>query len=293
MRFDRISALLELVRWQGRGLRHDYSAGRGLLDICYTAAEVGVPVEFVSSGLCVLEVAAARIGASMASVVADFSEVVAYQREADRANRDQLHRAGRETTARGGIPRDAVLLGDPAVLLGLYGTLKAYHARTWVVGLAQGSGAGDRSIAEEVATAVPSEMLFAAQGALRGLLRTATQSVTVHDEAWRIPGLELLIVQLAARVGEPEASPESPWWAHLAAVLKGNRHDVSIRSVLRLADDIGVRSRVDRGLAIVSIVFPEIARLVPPESLEIPAWEKVALRVAANRLVHVAVGEEG
>jgi hypothetical protein len=293
MRFDRMSALLELVRWQGRGLRHDYSAGRGLLDICYTAAEVGVPVEFISSGLCVLEAAANRIGASMASVVADFSEVVAYQRAAEDANRDELERAGQEVAARGCVPRDTVLLGDPAVLIGLYGTLRAYHAKTWVVGLPQGAGAGERSIIEEAVTAVPSEMRFGSQGTSQGLLRRASRNVTVDGETWLIPGLELLTVQLAGRVGEPEANPESPSWAQLAAVLKGNKDDVAIDGVLQLAHEVGLRSRVDRGLAIVSIVFPELVRLIPPQNLEIPAWEKIALRVAANRLVHAAVGEEG
>ena len=292
MRFDRMSALLELVRWQGRGLRHDYSAGRGLLDICYTAAKVGVPVEFISSGLCVLEAAAERIGASMATVVADFPEVVAYQRAADEANRDDLERAGQEVAARGCAARDAVLLGDPAVLMGLYGTMKAYRARMWVVGLPQDAGEGERSITEEAVTAVPSEVRFGSMGDLQVLLTRASQRVDFNGQTWRIPSLELLIVQLAARVGEPETSPESPSWAQLAAVLKGNKDEVSIDEVLRLADETGLRTRVDRGLAIAQIVFPELDRLVAPKRLEIPGWEKAALRVAANRLVHAAVDEE-
>ncbi len=44
----------------GRGFRSDYSAGQGLMEIYYTAGELGVPVEFVSAGLCVLDAAAAR-----------------------------------------------------------------------------------------------------------------------------------------------------------------------------------------------------------------------------------------
>jgi hypothetical protein len=292
MRFDRMSALLELVRWQGRGLRHDYSAGRGLLDICYTAAEVGVPVEFISSGLCVLEAAAKRIGASMATVVADFPEVVAYQRTADDANRDDLERAGQEIAARGCASRDSVLLGDPAVLMGLYGTLKAYRAGTWVVGLPPGGGAGERLITEEAVSAAPSEMRFGSMADLEGPLMRASRRLSVNGQTWRIPSLELLIVQLAARVGEPETSPESPSWAQLAAALKGNKDWVSSNDVLRLADEIGLRSRVDRGLAIVRIVFPELDRLIPPERLEIPGWEKAALRVAANRLVHAALDED-
>ena len=109
-RFDRVSGLLELIRWQGRGVRGDPSAIRGLLDSCYVAVEVGIPDDFTSVGLCVLETAAEKIGASSASVRADFTELFAYQRAVEAANRDELEQV------RAVHPRLARHMGPPCVL---------------------------------------------------------------------------------------------------------------------------------------------------------------------------------
>ena len=91
MRFDRISGLLELVRWQGRGLRGDPSAVRGLIDSCYVALEVGIPADFILTGLCVLDDATRRMGATSDSARADFPNVCEYGREVEAENQRSLN----------------------------------------------------------------------------------------------------------------------------------------------------------------------------------------------------------
>jgi hypothetical protein len=292
VRFDKVSGLLELIRWQGRGLRSDYTAGQGLMEICYTATELRVPVEFISAGLCVLEAAAASIGASMAAVRPDFPEVIAYQDEAEGKNRADQAEVVRQLEAMNLVPEQVLLLGDSAVLLGLYGTVRAFRVRNCAIGLPGHAGVGEQSIVESMLTARPVEVSFGRLGRLEGRLDRLSRVFMFDGTKWRVPSPELLVVMLAARVGEPEASPESPAWAHLAAMLKGGRDRIEVDEVLDLAEELELAPRVHRGLAIVRVLFPELGRMIPAERLEIPAWERVALRLAANKLVQAAIGEE-
>jgi hypothetical protein len=292
MRFDRVSGLLELIRWQGRGLRSDYTAGQGLMEICYTARELGVPIEFISSSLCVLEAAAAEIGASMATVRADFPVVSAYQDEAEEKNqKDQAHVL--EQLGAMNLATDQVLLlGDSAVLLGLYGTPRAFRVKTCVIGVPDHVGVGEQSITEQVLVAPPFEIHLGRLGRLESRLEELSRVIMLDGTTWRVPSPELLVVMLAARVGEPEASPETPSWAHLAAMLKGGKNEIEVDEALDLAEQLELAPRVHRGLAIVRVLFPELGLMIPGERLDIPAWERMALRLAANKLVQAAVGED-
>jgi len=292
LRFDKVSALLELIRWQGRGLRSDYSAGQGLMEICYTAAELGVPVEFVSAGLCVLEAAAARIGASMATVRADFPSVMAYQNDAEERNSAEQAEVLRRLAAMNLAPEQVLLLGDSAVLLGVYGTVRAFLVRSCAIGIPDHAGVGEQSITERMLAAQPVEISFGGLGRLEERLEELSRVLLLDGTRWRVPSPELMVVMLAARVGEPEANPESPAWAHLAALLKGGKERIETPDVLELADHLELGPRVHRGLAVVRVLFPELGRVIPMESLKIPAWERVALRLAANKLVQAAIGEE-
>jgi len=292
VRFDKVSALLELIRWQGRGLRSDYSAGQGLMEICYVANEVGVPVEFVSAGLCVLEAAAQRIGASMAVVRAEFPEVIAYQQEAEAQNRADQAKVLERLAGMNLAPEQALLMGGSAVLLGVYGMLRAFRVKTCAVGVPDHVGVGEQSIIEQALTAPPFEVQFGNLGRLGDRLDELSRVLTLDGVLWRVPTTELLVVLLAARVGEPEASPSSPAWAHLAALLKGARKELSVERVVELTDELGLAPRVHRGLAIVRVLFPELDWVVPSDRLDIPGWERVALRLAANKLVQMAVGDE-
>ena len=152
-RFDRVSGLLNLVRWQGRGLRGEYSAGRGLLEACFTAIEVGVPDDFTSTGLCILETTVKRIGASVATVYSDFPGLFDYQREVEAANQGELDLVRRRLEGIERRPEDVLLMGDPAVLLGLFGSLGAFRAQTWTVGLPGAAADNGGSATEMLVTA--------------------------------------------------------------------------------------------------------------------------------------------
>jgi hypothetical protein len=291
-RFDRLSGLLELIRWQGRGLRDDYAAGRGLLEACFTAVEVGVPEDFVTAGICILEAATERMGASTASIPADFPEVFERRQAIENANRRELSLV-RQRLIDARFPSDNVLLlGDPGVLLGVFRSLAAFRAQTWAIGVPGVSDHDVESVAEQAIMALPFEVRFGRLGYLEDRLESFSELVDVDGVKWRVPDRELLVVLLAARVGEPEASPATATWAQLAAALKGMRDEIELDEIMELADGLDLTGRVHRGLAVVCSVFPELGRIIPDKRLEIPAWERVALRVAATRLVKTAVADE-
>ena len=291
-RLDRVSALLELIRWQGRGFRADYAVGQGLLDACYSALDVGVPDEFISAALCVLEASSHRMGASSAVVRADFSDLFNLQEEMESSNRrglDQIRTRLEDVKIE---PNNVLLLGDLGVLLGLYQSLDAFRAQTWAVGIPGLSNTVKDSVTEQSVMALPFEVRFGWLGALEDRIEVQSRLVQVGDSAWRVPSRELLVVLLAARVGEPQVNPASGSWAHLAVALKAMRDEFCLDEALRLAGELQLAERVHRGLAIVCIIFPELASIIPSSSLDIPVWERVALRVAATKLLKTATEED-
>jgi hypothetical protein len=288
---DRMSALLELVRWQGRGFRADYAVGRGLLDACYSARDVGVPDEFISAALCVLEVASQRIGASSAVVRADFSDLFNLQVEMESSNRKGLDQVRKRLEDIKIEPKDVLLLGDLGMLLGLYQSLGAFRAQAWAVGIPGLSNTVKDSVTEQSVMALPFEVRFGWLGALEDRLDVQSRLMQVGDAAWRVPSRELLVVLLAARVGEPQVNPSSGSWAHLAVALKAMRDEFWVDEALRLAGELQLAERVHRGLAIVCNIFPELGSIIPSSSLDIPVWERVALRVAATKLLKTATEE--
>jgi hypothetical protein len=289
---EKEAALLELIRWQGRGLRFDYAAGRGLLEACYSATGAGVPEDFLTASLCVLESAAEHIGASASSVRADFSALFDRQSEIARDNLSKLQSVENRLAEVKLRPEDVLLLGDPAVLLGLYRSLGAFAAQTWAVGIPGLSTSTEESVTEQAIRGMPFEVRFGWMGALEGRVEANSRLATVGEARWRVPTRDLLIVVLAARVGEPEASPASGTWAQLSAALKGMQDDLRVDEMLTMADELALTERAHRGLAIVTSVFPELRKIIPVRRLKVPAWERVAFRVAGSRLVKTAVAED-
>lgn len=291
MRWDRVSSLLELVRWTGRGLRAEYNAPRGLLEACYTAVEVGVPREFLCAAITVLDDATRALGFTSEVIYSDFPEASALQNELAVENGAALEQVAQVLADRGVSPSEALLLGDLGVLLGLYETVEAGFARVWVVGLPGEHELEDDSVTERAVSALPREMHVSSLGRLAHHLEGRVKRVEVEGREWLVPDGDLLVTLMAARVGDPEASPESATWVHLAAAIKARKDVMRIESVLELAEALGLSDRAQRGLEIIRQLFPELGRVVPAKMLRIPAWERVALRVAANRLVRAAVGE--
>jgi hypothetical protein len=232
------------------------------------------------------------MGASTATIPADFPELFEYRTSVDTANRHKLSQI-RRRLADARFPSDQVLLlGDPAVLLGLYRSLGAFRAQTWAIGVPGVADRGVESVAEQAIMALPFEVRFGRLGNLEGRLEDISELVEVDDDCWRVPDRELLVVLLAARVGEPEANPATGTWAHLAAALKGMRDEFDLDAVFSVASEMDLTERVHRGLAITCGLFPELGRIVPSEKLRIPVWERVALRVAASRFLKTAVEQE-
>ena len=292
MRFDRVSALLELVRWQGRGLRGDPSAIRGLLESCYVALEVGLPEDFILSGLCILQQASERIGASSDSIKADFPRICEYGREVEKLNNEALRQIALKLEDLGVPTTEALLLGDPAVLLGLYRTTCAFRGHTWAVGVPGEALNYDDSITEHAVVGLPFDVVFGKLSRLQPIIKEHSEIIELGGARWRAAGPELLACFMAARVGEPAASPVSNTWTHLAAGVKAHRDALEVDRVLSVADELHMAERVHRGFAIVSVLFPELRVVIRPERLDIPAWEKVALRLAAHKLLREAVAEE-
>jgi hypothetical protein len=293
VRFDQVSGLLELTRWQGRGIRRDFSAGPGLMENCYSAVELGLPPDFVSSSLCVLELHSAHMGASTAMVRAEFPSVYEHMRQNERRNTASLLKIRHLIEGVGLDPGQVLLLGECAVLLGLYGSLAAFEARTWAIGLPASAVTDEGSVVEKAISADSHEIHFGRMGRLEPMLGDLSLQVTAQGCGdWKVPDLRLLTVILAARVGDPEARPDSPAWAQLAVALKGKKDEISVDSMLDLADELEISARVHRGLFIVRTLFPELSRRIPVQRLSVPAWERVALRVAANKLVRSVVEED-
>ncbi len=291
MRIDRLSAVLELVRWQGRGLGADHAAGRVLMEVCTTAAELGTPLDLLSAGLCVLEAVGQRTGDSMAAIRGSFPQVAAHQRQLEALNSQELGQVKDHLDTLTLAPEQVLLLGDAALMLALHGTLRAFRASTWAIGLPAFAGVGEQSITEPAVQALPFEISFGRLGRLEERLDDLTRVCMLDGVLWRIPDRDLMVVLIAARVGDPEPGPTNHTWAHLASILMGHREDIDVGVVLRLADALHLADRVQRGLAVTRLIFPELGRLKGAGALDIPSWELEALRPAAERLLSGTLGD--
>ena len=291
MRIDRLSVVLELVRWQGRGLGADPAASQVLMEVCTTATELGAPLDLLSAGLCVLEIAGQRLGVSTATIRNTFPQAAAHQRQLEALNSQELGQVKDHLDTLTLAPEQVLLLGDAALMLALYGTLRAFRASTWAIGLPAFAGVGEQSITEPAVKALPFEISFGKLGRLEERLGDLTRVCMLDGVLWRIPDRDLTVVLIAARVGELDFSSTNHTWAHLAAALMGHRGTIDVEAVLRLADELHLADRVQRGLAVTRLIFPELGRLRGAGALDIPSWELEALRPAAGRLMQRVLGD--
>ena len=96
---------------------------------------------------------------------------------------------------------------------------------------------------------------------------------------------EQLAITLAGRVGNPRVSPVPPLWPLLAVLLLIWSHTLSAQHVIERAARLGVEDEVQRGLAIVAYLFPELQTWMADTPLRIPLWEKtLAVPLAARKL---------
>src|SRR5206468_7972445 len=69
---------------------------------------------------------------------------------------------------------------------------------------------------------------------------------------------EQLAVTLAGRVGNPRVSPDPPLWPLLALLLLGWCDRLSAERIMERATWLGIENEVERGLAIIAYLFPEL-----------------------------------
>src|SRR5881397_2183628 len=96
---------------------------------------------------------------------------------------------------------------------------------------------------------------------------------------------EQLAVTLAGRVGNPRVSPAPPLWPLLALLLLGWRDRLSAERVMERAARLGMENEVERGLAIVAYLFPELQEWTADIPFRMPLWERtLAVPLAARKL---------
>src|SRR5213594_2747989 len=100
---------------------------------------------------------------------------------------------------------------------------------------------------------------------------------------------EQLAVTLAGRVGNPRVSPAPPLWPLLALLLLGWRDRLSAERMMEQAAWLGMETEVERGLAIVAYLFPELQEWIAEVPFRMPLWERtLAVPLAARKLVALA-----
>ena len=92
---------------------------------------------------------------------------------------------------------------------------------------------------------------------------------------------------LASRMRN-QIAPVPPLWPLLALLLFGWRDTISAQAVMARAADIGLTEETQRGLVIVTYLFPELQSWLAGVPLRIPLWERsLAVPFAARKLVLV------
>src|SRR5437867_8334688 len=96
---------------------------------------------------------------------------------------------------------------------------------------------------------------------------------------------EQLAVTLAGRVGNPRVSPLPPLWPLLALLLLAWPDRLSAERLMERAASLGMENEVERGLAVVGYLFPELQEWTADITFRMPLWERtLAVPLAARKL---------
>jgi hypothetical protein len=97
---------------------------------------------------------------------------------------------------------------------------------------------------------------------------------------------EQLAAILASRVGDPKIAPKPPLWPLLGMLLLEWRGEIFASDVLARAAAMGMHEEAQRGLVIVTYLFPELQDWMAGVPLGIPFWERaLAVPLTARKLV--------
>ena len=278
---------LEQVRLSARAVRDGASVAREMVSRCADCRAAGLAEVFYTPGLAVAREVLGRAEFERLATLANDDGLVGTLDGIECENLRNLGRlAGMLLDYEAVEAASPVLLGDAAVMLALYGSLAAYRARLFVVVPAGDLGRDARPAIEASLSAPASDFIVARPGRLAGPLRQFSATVDAGGRTWRTPTRELLVMLLAARVGNPGSLPTPARWPHLVTTLLAHGDTLDLGVVLDIADEAGLSGHVQRGLAVACELAHELAELLPEERLEIPWWERaLALPIAARRLL--------
>src|SRR4051812_20200608 len=208
---SRFSALREVIRTAAHVAEGGKPPGSTLDSVCAEARRRGVPERLLRPAL----VLAAR-GWSDETLPLGLGRQLAAGNGAALAafNSELLGLLAERVGLTGESTEDALLLGDAALLSGLYGHLGAFPLRLPIAATMSASQHGET---------LP--LYLRARGGMLGLMpcgplagpaRAPSRPWRDGARTWRGPRRELMLTMLGARLGDPLAHPDPPLWHHLA-----------------------------------------------------------------------------
>jgi hypothetical protein len=262
---------VDLVRRTARAMRHPESASAlRMMNACLRAQWGGVTGNFLLPfGSQLQEVLKAR-RFDQRMLPGAIEALLEKNRLCAARNLQQLEAFGERIRSEAGLRTDqALLAGEAAALIALYRDPGAFLVGEWMALLTDGTCLnGTRPKHFQ-----PPPLNWASP-------------VEFGGQTWLIPAPALLVAMLAVHVGDPANSPDPPVWLHLGLAILVWKETVSARAVAELGEVLGHGDQVDRGLAIIAHLFPELLDWVGAESGRIPNWEKkLAIPLAARRIV--------
>jgi hypothetical protein len=270
LNLDQSRIVVDLVRKKAGMLRGDHLKPLRLINSLIAAGEAQLPEQYLlpfTSGLRrIVESSRFDLAALPSAVGSLFNknQLCGSQNLADLEGfRTRIH------VEFGSATDKVVLLGDGAALAGLYQDPGAYRAAHWEAVLPDGTCAnGDN----------PKSM--------RPPQEEWSEEIRFGQALWMKPKPALLIALFAGYVGDPTRSPSPPMWPHLGLAMLLWRDRVSVDQVLDVGSRLGQRDEIERGLAILAHIFPELSNWSALGTLNIPKWErKFAIPIAARRLM--------
>jgi hypothetical protein len=283
---SRFTALREVVRAAARAAEGESTVSIGLDRLCATARMRGVPERLLRPFLVI----AARHWSDETLPLTLSRQLVVGDGTAE-SNRRLLDMLAERVGLSGESTSDALLLGDAALLAGLYGTLGAFPLRLPLAATASAVDAG---------AGLP--LYLHARGGMLGVLPLDALGELVRNnsrrwndgtQTWRVPRRELMLTLLAARLGDPMAHPDPPLGHPLALLLMLWPEAEGRDLVLEHAARLGLLAQVGRGLAVVGHLFPELQGWPGSGRIQLSLLARsLAVPLAARALVGAAFEEE-
>jgi hypothetical protein len=266
MNSEQTQSLLTLARLIGGAISSERDVADGILATCVQCRDAKAPDDFTNVGMAVRQAILAQAPRAGAPLRSDLQYLVDRQSAIELANLHTLGQIARLIGHHGlQANEEAVLLGDTAVLLGLYRSLSVYQASLWVVAVRGALTLPQQPWATEVPNAPPFDSTSAARPAeephrcARRWWKSATR--------WRIPtgaAGDIRGPRRRAGGGGLAADLVPPRWKCWRGGTRCRRTWPGDRQRAEIAP------KVHRGFAVVRMVFRAARRC--GGALEVPLW---------------------